>query len=115
MDERLERALSFSNYRRTLENQLRAIKRRFDTMVVLYYGDGMFHASPMLISYIETLKSYELTSSIVLDAEGVPIDIDDLKDFQIQLMSTYSCAMNEYSTEYKKLIKQRNVKGIMDW
>ena len=114
MDERLEKALAFSNYRVTIDNRKKAIKRRYETMSVVYYKDGVFVADPHTISFVTAL-SIDNESAVILDEKDRPIDVDDLLAFKQQLLETYHTAINEYSSEMKKLAKARDVKKAMDW
>jgi hypothetical protein len=114
MDERLEKALAFSNYRVTIDNRKKAIKRRYETMSVVYYNDGVFVADPQTISFIGTL-SVDSGGATVLDEKDRPIDIPDLLAFKQTLLEAYHTAMNEYADEMKKLAKARDVKKAMDW
>lgn len=115
MDERLERALEFANYRITIENQKATAQRRLNTMLVFHYNNGVFSADSTTISFVAALIAAGIQTSIVLDNKNNPIEIENLKEFQDQLISTYHIALNEYATEHQKLARARNIKKAMDW
>lgn len=115
MDERLEKALAFSNYHTTLENRRKALLRRFESMLILTYENGMFSANQELISFVDALLNNDVKTVSILDVKNNPIEIQNLNEFQILLIDTYTMAMNEYSSECKKINTARNVKKIMDW
>lgn len=115
MDERLERALAFANYRSTIENRKKALARRFEVMSVLHYADGLFHADQATISFVASLINDGHTDAIIIDSKSKPVTIEDMNDFKTKLFETYYAAVNEFSTETKKLAKARNVKSSMDW
>lgn len=115
MDERLEKALSFSDYRTTINNRKAAIRRRFETMLVVHYNNGMFIASKTTVAFVQALLSLGQKDSIIIDENGQPVDVTDLVEFQEKLLHAYHTATNEYSTEMKKLAKARNVKSAMEW
>lgn len=115
MDERLEKAMVFSNYRIAIENRKIAIKRRYETMSVLHYKNGMFKASPLLLSFVDALINNGDKTAIIIDEKEQPVEILDLTDFKSQLFNTYYQAINEYSTEMAKMKKARSVKKAMDW
>ena len=115
MDERLEKALDFSNYRISIENRRKAIKRRFDTMQTVYYNNGSFIANDTTISFISILLSDGQENTILLDQKDNPIKIDNLKEFKDLLLNTYYEAVNEYSSEMEKLKKARDIKKAMNW
>jgi len=115
MDERLEKALAFSKYRVTIENRRKALKRRFETMLVVHNNNGMFCADPATIAFVKTLVDAGHADAIVIDTKSVPIQIDALKAFYEELENAYFEATNEYSTEMKKLATARDVKKAMEW
>lgn len=115
MDERLENALAFSQYRATIENRRVALERRFDSMTTIHHNNGMFSADKNTIAFVAALIDGGHKDAVLLDDKNNPIDIDDLKLFQTTLMDAYFAATNEYSSEMKKLKKARDVKKAMNW
>ena len=115
MDERLERALEFSNYRITIENQRANIKRRYDTMIVVHHNNGSFKADSETISFVSALIQAKTKSAVILDQKGNPIEIEDLKVFLDGLIEAYHQATNEFLGEHKKLARARNIKKAMNW
>jgi len=115
MDERLERALAFGNYRITIENRRKAIVRRFENMLTVYHHNGMFVANQETIAFVDTLIRQNHKDAILLDSKNNPIEIDDLVAFRDVLFDAYFAATNEYLTEVRKLKKARDVKKAMDW
>jgi|TARA_B110000503_G_scaffold127762_1_gene197881 hypothetical protein len=115
MDERLERALEFGNYRTTVSNQKRNVIARMQTLQLVHHNNGSFTANPQTISFIQALVSVGKGSSVVLDTKENPIEIADLKEFLELLVGAYSEGVNEYKVQMDKIQKARNIKKIMDW
>jgi|SRR6056297_1780088 len=115
MDERLEKALAFGKYRYTIENRRKALQRRFDSMLTVHHKNGMFIANQETIAFVDALINQGMKDSILIDIKKVPVEVDDLKAFQQELVNAYFMATNEYSSEMKKLAKARDVKKAMDW
>jgi hypothetical protein len=115
MDERLERALEFGNYRRTLSNQKRNIRSRMQILQTVHYKNGVFFANSSTIGFISALITAGKQSAIVVDTKEVPIEIDNLSEFLDILISAYVEATNEYKIQIDKVNKSRNIKKIMDW
>ena len=69
MDERLEKALEFANYRITLSNQKSTLKQRALVLQTVHYNSGVFHADPVTISFVKTLIDKGKTFSIILDTK----------------------------------------------
>ena len=51
MDQRLEKALDFSNYMVTLNNQKRVLTEQFKQDIIHYYCGGQFTVTQELISF----------------------------------------------------------------
>lgn len=110
MDDRLQKALDFSNYRITLFQQKENIKLKVDTILTHAVNGGIFKSSPELITFVNLIKNMGHTSVVLLDKNNNPIEITNLDDFQNNLLSKYFEATNYYHSEYTKLRKARSVK-----
>ena len=115
MDERLEKALEFGNYRTTLSNQKKNIIARMQTLQLVHYQGGSFIANPTTISFVQALIHSGKKRSVIIDNKENPIEISDLNDFLELLIGAYSEGVNEYKVQMDKLKKSRNIKKIMDW
>lgn len=115
MDERLERALEFANYRATLSNQKKNIKSRMHVLQSVHYKNGSFVADEKTISFVSVLVNNKKTNAIVLDSKENPVEIDNLSEFLEILIGAYTEATNEYKIQIDKLNKAKNIKKIMDW
>jgi hypothetical protein len=115
MDDRLEKALEFGNYRTTLSNQKKNVIARMQTLQLVHHNNGSFIANPQTISFVQALISVGKTSSVILDTKENPIEISNLSDFLELLVGAYTEGVNEYKVQMDKLKKSRNIKKIMDW
>tara|TARA_B100001287_G_C22686502_1_gene534074 strand:+ start:12558 stop:12905 length:348 start_codon:yes stop_codon:yes gene_type:complete len=114
MDERLEKALDFSNYMVTLNNQKRLIKEQYAEDLVYYFNGGQFAVTSELISFCFVLKSSGQEEHILVDDNDIPISIESIEDFFTGITDTYFGAVNKYHAEYSKLKKNRSVESIMN-
>lgn len=114
MDERLEYALDFSNFMITFDNQKRVLKEKYKESLIFYFNKGQFTVTKEFIAFIQTMISFKQNEIVIIDDNDEPIQIDDLKIFMIEIVDVYFQASNAYFAEYKKLIQQRSVKGILD-
>jgi len=114
MDERLEKALDFSNYMITLNNQKRLLKEQYHDNLVYYFNGGQFSVTKDLISFCQSLLALHQTETILVDDSGIPIEIEVLQDFANELVNVYWQSTNKYLTEYNKLKTNRTVESIMD-
>ena len=115
MDERLEKALEFSNYALTINNQKRNIRNRVAQLQIVHFSGGVFVADHVTISFIKTLTDMKHKSFIVIDSKNNPITVKNLKELLEKLMDAYISATTEFDIENEKIKKSRNIKKIMDW
>jgi hypothetical protein len=113
MTDRLEQALSFSNYRQTLNNQLQKIKLKADGMLLYAEAGGKFSINQQLMCFIDYLVRNGHSDAIVLDDNGSPILIDDTAVFLKSITTRYFEVTNDYLTASHAIKKMRNVKSIM--
>lgn len=115
MDERLSKALDFSNYMVTLNNQRRALKEKFSASCVFYQNGGTFTVTKELINFTKVMIDTGNDEDVVLiDDNDIPVEIDNLNSFLEQITSIYFTAANEYYTEYQKIKKNRTVEGMTE-
>lgn len=115
MDERLERALDFANYRRTLSNQKKNVISRMKVLQTVHHNSGAFFADANTIAFVNALIQAGKKTAILLDTKENPIEIADLQEFLELLVGHYVEATNEYKVQIDKLKKSRDIKKIMDW
>tara|TARA_Y100001937_G_C7132876_1_gene338484 strand:+ start:3501 stop:3848 length:348 start_codon:yes stop_codon:yes gene_type:complete len=115
MDDRLEKALEFANYRITLSNQKRSIRQRMHVLQTVHHNKGVFVANPITISFVKSLVDSDRKSAIVLDTKETPITIEDTQELLDLLLGAYTESTNEYKLQMDKVTKARNIKSLMDW
>ncbi len=115
MDDRLERALDFSNFRLTLHNQKQSVKQRAENMLQVQYGNSLFKADQTLITFVQAMKAEGYTPFVVSDVHDNPVQIEDSEIFLEKLISAYASAMNEYIISHEKIKKARNIKRLVEW
>lgn len=116
MDERLQKALDFSNYMVTLNNQKRVLREKFKEKTVYYFNGGQFTVTKELITFVNMLVERNNIEDVVLiDDNETPIIVPDLEDFLTDVVNNYFSAANEYYAEYKSLTKKRSVGKLVDY
>ena len=86
----------------------------FIASTLLTAGHYSTAAAQQLVSFCQSLLALEQASTILIDDNDIPIEIDDLQKFADTLVSVYWKAANRYMTEYNKLKSNRTVEGIVD-
>jgi len=113
MDERLQKALDYSNFMITLTNQKRILLEQYNNDLIHYFNSGQFTVSQQLVSFCQSLLALKQIDTVLVDDNGLPIEIEDLEKFTKDIVNLYVKASNRYLTEYSKLKKNRTTKGIV--
>lgn len=114
MDERLEKALDFSNYMVTLNNQRRVIHEKFLENCVHYLNGGKFSVNRDLITFCHTLLQSDQTSAVIIDDNNTPVEVEDLQKFLDDILDIYFTNSYEYLEQYNDIKKNRTVEGLVD-
>lgn len=116
MDERLEKALEFSNYMVTLNNQKRLIKEKYFEDLIYFRSGCQFTVTKELITFVGLLVDRGNDTDVVLtDDNDIPAKIDDLKEFYDEILDIYFTASNDYFSQYNSLKKQRKVQSLVGY
>lgn len=114
MDERLEKALEFSTYMATLNNQKRIIQEQFLESCVHYINGGKFSVNRELITFCYTLLQNNQTGAVIIDDNDTPIDVTDLQKFLDDILDIYFTASYEYLDKHTEIKKNRTVEGLVN-
>jgi len=114
MEERLEKALEFVNYRQTLNNQLHKVKIRAEGLLLFAKNGGNFVINQELICFLDYLIRTGLTETNILDKDNSPVHIADIAGFLKEITKRYFEVTNDYLKEYQSIRKLRNVKSVLD-
>ena len=114
MDESLEKALEFSNYMVTLNNQKRILKEEYLESLTMYQNGGKFTITKEFFSFICNLHSLGVDKSVVIDDNENPILIDDLSKFMEEMKIQYVEESYKYLEKYKKMVDKRSVESLVD-
>lgn len=113
MDQRLEKALEFSHYSQTLNNQIALEKTKIENHLLYAFNGGFFDIDYSLITFVDLMIRQGHTEIVLLDKNRVPVKINDLVSFSEKIVSLYFEATNRYHVEYTRLRKSRNVKSVI--
>lgn len=114
MSERLTKALTFANYRQTLNNQLLKLKIRAEGSLILAKNGGNFTVGQELICFLDYLVRNNMNDATILDDNNNPVSIADIPAFLKEVTTRYFEVTNDYLREYQEVRKARNVKSILD-
>jgi len=114
MEERLQKALEFANYRQTLNNQLQKLKIRSEGNLIFAKNGGSFTISKELIGFLDYLERTGATEVVLLDDNNTPVAISNVPEFLKDVTKRYFEVTTDYLKEYQEIRKARNVKSILD-
>lgn len=114
MEERLQKALEFANYRQTLNNQLQKLKIRSEGMLIFAKNGGSFTINRELIGFLDYLERTGAKDVVLLDDNNTPVSINNVSDFLKEITKRYFEVTTDYLKEYQEIRKARNVKSILD-
>jgi len=114
MDDRLTKALEYSNYKVTVFQQKQNLKLRLENLLTYAHNGGMFKITQELISFVDALLRREVEDVVLVDARENPVKIANLEEFYDTILGQYFEATNEYHLEFEKLRKARSVKQATD-
>ena len=112
MDERLEKALEFSNFLETQNNQKSIFLKQYYDNLVYYASGNKISVTPELISFCQSMLSLEQEEIVLLDDNNTPFEVENLKDFTRQILGVYTFASRKYVYDYNKIKKNRSVEGL---
>lgn len=116
MDERLKKALEFSNYRISLFNRKEDLKLAMQQQLTYAHNGGLFRIDQTLICFVKIALDMNVDRPLVLiDANGNPIEVTDKQAFYDTITNKYFEATNLYHLEYSRLKKARTVKSIYEF
>jgi len=113
MDEKLEKALEFSNYQKTLHIQKESLKLRLEHMLLGKFENNVFLCNMEMINFIQTCITNNYSTVVILDIHNNPVEISQLRDCLDSFLLVYHNAYNEYFNKYETLKKARNVKKVV--
>jgi hypothetical protein len=115
MDERLRKALDFSNFRHTFSIQRKILKEKNEARLTYGYGGGVFKIDMSLITFVDMLINNGRKNDVpLLDSNDNPILINDLEEFKNEILDRYFTATLEYYKEYEKVKKTRSLEKLLE-
>ena len=115
MDERLEKALDFSNYMLTLNNQKRLLAEKYQESLIHFYNGSQFTLSRELITFVSAMVSADQDEVVITDDNNIPCMVENLEDFYGEIINKYAIASNDYYTAYASLKTNRSVEKLVDY
>ena len=114
MDERLAKALEFSNFLETQNNQKRIFLAQYKENIIHYTHGNKFTVTQELINFCHTLSCIYPIHAVILDDNNIPVIINDINEFTKELIGVYVFASRKYAADYETIKQNRSVQGLVD-
>ena len=112
--ERLAKALDFSNTMQTFNLAKNNLKVKTQNLLSYSTNGGTFRVSQELIAFVNMAVVSGKSSLILLDKNDIPIQIDDTEKFLEDISSLYFEVINEYYNDYQKLRSSRKIEKVLE-
>jgi len=112
--ERLAKALDFSNTMQTFNLAKNNLKVKTQNLLSYSTNGGTFRVSQELIAFVSMSVTSGKSSLILLDKNDIPIQIDDTTKFLEDISSLYFEVINEYYNDYQKLRSSRKIEKVLE-
>ena len=113
MDEKLEKALDFANYRQSLAIKRKTIKEKIDAKLTYGVNGGLFKIDRPLITFVQMLIDQDRSTNVpLIDSNDNPVLIEDLVPFRDEILDRYFSSTLEYYEKIKELKKARSVEKL---
>lgn len=111
MDQRLSKALEYASYVKSFKDKKRILQQKYHKDIILYYKGHAFNSSLEIISFALNQSA----PYWIVDANDVPVYIDEVLDFYTKLKDTYNSATESFGIEYNSMLKsEKTVQGLFD-
>ncbi len=115
MEEQLQKALDFANYRQTFSIQRKTLKEKINAKLTYGYNGGLFKIDRPLIVFVQMLLDQGRSAGVpLIDSNDNPILIDDLQKFRDEILDRYFTSTLEYYEQYQELKKSRSVEKLIN-
>ena len=110
----LKKAYNFSNYSRTIKNQIELLKLEKTKRLRFAHAGGLFELTPQFIMYVKAYADQGIYQGVFEDINDTPIKIEDIETIFQDMLETERTVLNWYFTEYEKIRKMRNLTDMID-
>jgi hypothetical protein len=115
MQEQLDKALEFANYRQSFAIKRKTLKEKIDAKLTYGVSGGIFKIDRSLLNFVEMLINRgRIENVVLLDINDNPIAIEKLESFRDEIFDRYFTATFEYLEEYQKIKKARSVETLLE-
>lgn len=115
MDERLDKALEFANFRHSLALEKKQLQEKLKSDLTVAQNGGIFNIDRNFLGFLSFIsEDNDGESTVILDDRQVPVLIDDISKFRKMAVQKYFQVTNQYYVDFEALKKKRTVKDLVN-
>ena len=112
---KIEAVFDQSKYNTVQRNQLTLLKELINEKLTIGHLGGLYQIDSELLSFLDLLERSGYDSAVILDMNGIPSQIDNVKEFKATCMEKFAQEMNQALAEVNRIRKARTVKELVDY
>ena len=113
MENILQKAIEYSDYQSSLNVQKKFLREKFDSDITFGKNGGLFKIDRDLILFTKFLiDANKVTDVVVLDENKNPILINNVIEFNKEIVDRYFSALGSFHAGYEELKTARNMKQL---
>jgi len=115
MNEKIQSALEFADYHKSLTVQRQYLKEKLDSDLTFGYNGGIFKIDQSLINFTKFLIDSDRIENVpILDANKNPTIIKNIVEFHSTILDRYFSSTYSYIDKAEELKKARSVKDLSE-
>ena len=112
---KIEAVFDQSKYNTVQRNQLTLLKELINEKLTIGHLGGLYQIDSELLSFLDLLERSGYDSAVISDMNGIPSQIDNVKEFKATCMEKFAQEMNQALAEVNRIRKARTVKELIDY
>ena len=111
----LETVFDKSKYNAVQRNQFNLLKELIREKLTIGHLGGLYQINSELLSFLDLLERSGYDSAVITDMNGLPSQIDNVKEFKAMCMEKFAQEMNQALAEVNRIRNARTVKELVDY
>jgi hypothetical protein len=111
----LETVFDKSKYNAVQRNQFNLLKELIKEKLTIGHLGGLYQINSELLSFLDLLERSGYDSAVITDMNGLPSQIDNVKEFKAMCMEKFAQEMNQALAEVNRIRNARTVKELVDY
>jgi hypothetical protein len=111
----IEAVFDKSKFNTVQRNQITLVKELIKEKLIIGHLGGLYSISSELLSFLDLLERSGYDNAVIPDMNGVPTQIDNVKEFKETCMEKFAQEMNQALAEINRIRSARTVQELVDY